>query len=801
MRRTDLLLIPSLLVVFCLAAAAAMDPPHDPTRSIQCNSCHMLHSAPGGNITAVAGNANLCISCHQSGGSASANPFSAASQAFPGPGLAGTNPAGNSHRWDSGPAGHVTFGGGAAIASTGKVNSGGSYTGVYPKTYTITITTAGSAATARFGWTATTPPGGSASNLAVGTSVALDQGITVTFTDGSGTPSFQLNDKWYVYVRPDLNNPTTSAMQLRTPNGVIMCSTCHDEHSQAKQPFDPAAPAYGGAGTGAGRHFQRVDNPTDQMCKECHSAITVTSSSQGSHPVGVAIPLGNYKTPATLPLDSGRNMECQTCHQTHYGPAADGTLRRVANTTTLCVDCHTNSNTTTPAIHLSPTLGVLWPGGQYGTTFPAVIDTAKRGYCSNCHRPHGWPDTGNTAQHYPKLLVEANNYNLCTTCHDGSPTKDIRTDVTGKAYKHPVESAKQAPGRTVDCRDCHNPHRATGPAHTYSTVATATRNDVTAPLAGVSGVTPTFSGMWATASFSGTSSAAHEYEICFKCHTSYSFGSTPPAGLSPIYSTGTATFTNGSATVTGSGTTWVAGMVGAWIRRASDSTPYRITARASNTSITITPAYAGTTGSAQTYVISLETDVAVEFNPANRSGHPVVTGLNNYAGSAPHALPAANMKAPWNTNIGTQTMMCSDCHNTDSAAAQGPHGSAAQFMLRGPNSGNWPNVTLSNFNTSWCANCHNNFTSEPHGGNHSSYQCYRCHIVIPHGSQLSRLIADNDTMPARYAWNNTLSATGTTGNVQAFTKAAQGSYQTANCKAQCSTGDHGNTTPAENWIP
>jgi hypothetical protein len=119
-------------------------------------------------------------------------------------------------------------------------------------------------------------------------------------------------------------------------------------------------------------------------------------------------------------------------------------------------------------------------------------------------------------------------------------------------------------------------------------------------------------------------------------------------------------------------------------------------------------------------------------------------------------------------------------------------------MLRGPNSGNWPNVTLSNFNTSWCANCHNNFTNVPHGGSHGSYQCYRCHIVIPHGGKLSRLIADNDAMPARYAWNNTLSITGSTGNVQAFTKAAVSSYQQSSCKAQCYNG-HSTTNPTENW--
>jgi len=35
---------------------------------------------------------------------------------------------------------------------------------------------------------------------------------------------------------------------------------------------------------------------------------------------------------------------------------------------------------------------VLWPGPQYGTLFPRVADTSQRGFCTNCHQAHGWPD-------------------------------------------------------------------------------------------------------------------------------------------------------------------------------------------------------------------------------------------------------------------------------------------------------------------------------------------------------------------------------------------------------------------------
>ena len=196
---------------------------------------------------------------------------------------------------------------------------------------------------------------------------------------------------------------------------------------------------------------------------------------------------------------------------------------------------------------------------------------------------------------------------------------------------------------------------------------------------------------------------------------------------------------------------------------------------------------------AQTYGIAASTDVAQDFSPMNLSGHPVVTGLNNYPNStAPKAMVAAQMKAPWNVNVGTQTMMCSDCHTSDAAtpAAQGPHGSASQFMLRGPNAANWPNVILSSgFATSWCANCHNNSAGEPHTRDkHSARRCYECHIVIPHGGKLSRLIADGNSpnMPSRYAYNNDPNLVQVTG----FTKKTTGNYSKSDCGAKCETGDH-----------
>jgi predicted CXXCH cytochrome family protein len=529
-----------LPLVWAVAAgpAFALDPPHDTTKSIECRSCHTPHHAPGGSLTTIAGNANLCQSCHLPGGSASGKALVNSDQALPGPGLpSGVSGTGTSHRWDSGPSGHVAAG--AAYTSPGKVQSSGAFAGPYAKTYTITITRAGSVGAALFSWGDTLRPG--TTELSTGASVFLDQGISAIFNDGPSSPSFILGDTWRIYVRTDLREPTDPALSGRLAEGKATCSTCHDQHSQAREPFDPTAPAYGGMGTGQGRHFQRIDNATEAVCQDCHGARNVPTSTQGSHPVGVLIPLtGRYQPPATLPLDPLGQVACETCHQVHYSPSTDGTLRRIAGTTALCTECHTLADTSTPASHfISSSPATLWPGGQYGSTLPAVMDATKQGSCASCHHPHGWPDSANTAQDYPLLLVDREE-NLCYTCHDGSPAaKNVRAEFQ-KTYSHPTatytgrhspteggnQTSYGAANRHAECVDCHNPHRARGdaPPPTAPDASNRIRGVGRVAVAnGAAGTVPTYTYL---GPFDSTAPIA-EYQVCFKCHSSWT---TQPAG-------------------------------------------------------------------------------------------------------------------------------------------------------------------------------------------------------------------------------------------------------------------------------
>jgi predicted CXXCH cytochrome family protein len=489
------------------SAAFALDPPHDFSNAVLCTSCHQGHKAPGGAITKVAGNGNLCMSCHNPAGPAAAKPFAQAHQALPGT-------TGTSHRWDSGPSGHVTAN--PANLGAGTVQSDGLFTGRIERAYVITITGNGDVGSATFSWN---DGAGASGGATTASSVAINAGLTLEFTNAATSPSFRTGDTYTLDVLTDLRMPLDASMLARMTiigENKAICSACHDQHSQAHQPFDPSAPAYGGSGTGSGRHFQRIPNSTAQMCRDCHAARDVTSAVQGSHPIQVTIPGGDFQAPATLPLDPSARLQCPTCHAPHFASSGnanaglgDGYILR-RSMSDLCLQCHTLANTASGS-HFNPTTGALWPGGQYGSSFPAHT-TEKRGWCINCHWPHGWPDNTTPAQDFPRLWVERYDQSaartdpddaedLCHTCHDGAPaTSNVRADLLKgtngtEIFHHPVADSQQAAGRSVECVDCHNPHRATaGDRH-----------------AGVTGVNLAGGSV-------GPGTAIAQYELCFKCH-------------------------------------------------------------------------------------------------------------------------------------------------------------------------------------------------------------------------------------------------------------------------------------------
>jgi predicted CXXCH cytochrome family protein len=75
--------------------ALATDAPHNAANLPNtCKDCHVLHSAPGAQLTKDASNANLCLSCHQTKTNPTVANWQTGDQATPGT-------SGSSHRWDA----------------------------------------------------------------------------------------------------------------------------------------------------------------------------------------------------------------------------------------------------------------------------------------------------------------------------------------------------------------------------------------------------------------------------------------------------------------------------------------------------------------------------------------------------------------------------------------------------------------------------------------------------------------------------------------------------------------------------
>jgi Fibronectin type III domain/NapC/NirT cytochrome c family, N-terminal region len=404
-----------------------------------------------------------------------------------------------------------------------------------------------------------------------------------------------------------------------------------------------------------------------------------------------------------------------------------------------CTKCHaSNTEGTTPAV-----TGVTALTAVHGQANTDLLAGVKRPngvvtsfICYNCHGSAAAVNgaTGNRSN----KTVSQDGAKASRHPFEADNVHDTVAELTNANFGNTLGVT----GRHSSCMDCHDPHEAKGGTHA---VGGASGNVAGPSLQGAWGAKlSTNPALWAaptSASFTKVTSIVAgtdlEASLCFKCHSSYYWGAgAPPNGLSA----------NGTVT---------------------------------------TP---------------VETDVAMEFNPNNKSAHPVLVSLNNQTGStAPKALASAQMTAAWSA-VGTQTMACSDCHGTDAAApaAQGPHGSASAFMLKGTNKA-WPNVLTSSFSTSFCANCHVAPAVHSRDGAHTSNNCSVCHIVVPHGGKLSRLICDNNgAMPVRYAYSNSL----TNCYIQSFAKASSDTlYTTGNCQSGTSgcTGGHSGAITGENW--
>ncbi|MBI4200878.1 MAG: hypothetical protein HY531_01145 [Chloroflexi bacterium] len=150
--------------------------------------------------------------------------------------------------------------------------------------------------------------------------------------------------------------------------------------------------------------------------------------------------------------------------------------------------------------------------------------------CAACHRTH-------TAVSPTTLYKQWPQEQVCFTCHDGTGAPNIMAQFA-KTYKMPmsttsslhslVEWRTKSPSsfsganRHVSCVDCHNPHYAAAGNHTIGS------NYAFGPQLGVWGIAPSYTAAWTTPSFATVPRITYQYELCFKCHSSWAFGTNPP---------------------------------------------------------------------------------------------------------------------------------------------------------------------------------------------------------------------------------------------------------------------------------
>ena len=262
-----------------------------------------------------------------------------------------------------------------------------------------------------------------------------------------------------------------------------------------------------------------------------------TSTKHGDPKIGV------YRT------GSEPRGSCSQCHYQHasYGGSRTGGPYKYAlftdNANNLCYTCHNTPRTLN--VYQGSTIynqsshatssSVVWPGPT-----PPARPTGDWGKCVNCHNPHGYKDSTGLIPN----MAFSREENLCLPCHDGSPaSKNINAQYI-KTYKHPTASYSgkhstsengtpanfaSPNNRHAECEDCHNPHYAKRdsaaplPPNASNRIVGVNRVKV---INGPAGIAPTYNYR-----APNDTSFFYEYEICFKCHSSWT---TQPAGQSDM---------------------------------------------------------------------------------------------------------------------------------------------------------------------------------------------------------------------------------------------------------------------------
>jgi len=247
---------------------------------------------------------------------------------------------------------------------------------------------------------------------------------------------------------------------------------------------------------------------------------------------------------------------CETCHVVHGREGELPELHALVgpDDNSLCDRCHSTE----------------WSGGSYpgtvayarsshgssgsaawpGPSPPPRTEPGAAGKCVNCHDPHGQSDN----QGEVPALGLAREESLCLTCHDGSPAQsDIASDFL-RPFRHPTSLTGLHTGPTeslpsdfgaaplnrrhAECEDCHNPHLAYhDPAGPPFDSRISKRNLGVSRVRVMNGGPGAPPGYAFVAASDTLSPDLTEYELCFKCHSSWTNQPTGQTDLALVLNT------------------------------------------------------------------------------------------------------------------------------------------------------------------------------------------------------------------------------------------------------------------------
>jgi len=622
-----------------------------------------------------------------------------------------------------------------AIGAVNVLN--GNYTDRNPSTADIAMTGTGTGGTMAPGEGTTT-----GFTRYLGTDLTNDHPISLRFDANLALKDTDMRDPASVTdiaVRDGTTHPSVDTIVLQPDSGatagggLVQCNSCHDPHIRDTtnenikflrlNRLQKVAPSIGA--------FNKVN---DIICLACHDKAGWVGSAHANPLVANEV----YTNAAADVREFARNTQvwqtaCLACHDTHTVQGARRLIREG-------VDGATISSSSGYTI-------------KQGSGKPAVEEG-----CFACHGPSrgtlqgqgtaGFevPDTQTDFSLPRHMPITSNEQAAGQEVHDigtiksGDPLQHntVSTDGLGADFVESADLLGRATlnNRHAECTDCHNPHRVTKKRHFYdnpvnSADAAGTHdhsgttmhtNIASGVLRGIWGVEPVYPGGSGAAfgtqpsgfdvkrgnpPLSGASTnvsntyLTREYQLCFKCHSNYAFGNTPP--MLGYYAGGTPSGTNGMTQYT------------------NVAMEYQ---SPSSSSGEVTDSNSGAASNSP---------AGTDFITNNhRSWHPVMqpTGRD----PATRGADANNWLTPWNGYVGAQTMYCTDCHGTNTANGSaiptggengnpwGPHGSSNVFLLKGPWSGDRTTGT---------------------GVGQPSHLCFKCHDYNQYGNPATTTIQNS----------------------------------------------------------